>query len=166
MEQSEDAHHAENAEDCRAGREKDGQVIGEEGKQVNDTGQGKNIFPHRTETGQLWEKLGSCPQAEGIIHCKKGHRDGFYRHEKAAILQCHAVEGVKDGSRKICQQHQAAENVVTTTDPVLGRAHLDDGGGSFSASKQQCVPELHRDPPIKASDTVIIAKNLKIKSRK
>ena len=45
LEQTEDAHHTEDAEHRRAGRKKDGQIIRQKGQQIHQTGQGKYIFP-------------------------------------------------------------------------------------------------------------------------
>ena len=51
LEQPEDAHHPEDAEHRRTCWEKDGQIIGEEGKQVDDAGQRKQIFANGSELG-------------------------------------------------------------------------------------------------------------------
>ena len=125
-EESEKPHDSEQAEGCRAGGEEDGQIIGQERQNVHDAAERGNVLPQGAQLTAFGVAAFCGPETQYIVHSKKCHGHGLNLQQKRSVRKAAALKGIENAGRKVDDDGQHVDDVVSPTDVVIQNADFND----------------------------------------
>lgn len=103
----ENAHNPEHAERNRPRREKEGQEIRQEGKQIYQAGERRHIFRCRMGNRKVRAQEFGGPQPQGVIDSKKNDRRQLDQGKQPAVKLIESVEGLQNIGGKVNDEASA-----------------------------------------------------------
>lgn len=107
-------------------RKEEGQVVRQEGQQVDEPGKGEDITLQRLSLREAGvQKLGR-KQPQNIVHRENSNRHRFQKQQRASVALLHIVKGVEHCDRHIGNQNHGAENIIGAADIVIRGTYLQN----------------------------------------
>ena len=127
-EKPQNSRHPEQPEGHHPRREEHGQIVGEEGEQVDNAGPGGDVFQAGVGHVPVRVKAGGGVETKHIVNGEKGDGYGVYLTKQLTVAGGYAVKRTEKRSDQVDQQQAGADDVISLVDGVIHHAdgyHLE-----------------------------------------